>query len=263
MATLESLWPGSWVDGTFSTWIGEPEENAAWDLLAKTREALAATGIPAPNPGAPFPDPGTSSYDAAMAWEEMYAAEGSDWFWWYGSDQKAPGGDEPFDRAFLTHIENVYRYAKGAGAKVETPALASLLGAAPAPAPSPSTPAGGVMAEGGGAGVPVVFTCDATGQTVPVAIYIVGNQAELANWTPNKVRMFDDGTNGDAKAGDGIWSLAFTFPAGTRVEYKYTNSGAVGVWSPSEEFPVANRTLVVSPRAGEAALFTKDRFGVQ
>jgi hypothetical protein len=98
---------------------------------------------------------------------------------------------------------------------------------------------------------------------VPVAIYIVGNQAELANWTPNKVRMFDDGTNGDAKAGDGIWSLAFTFPAGTRVEYKYTNSGAVGVWSPSEEFPVANRTLVVSPRAGEAALFTKDRFGVQ
>ena len=38
--------------------------------------------------------------------------------------------------------------------------------------------------------------------------------------------------------------------------YKYTNSGAPGVWVPSEEFPSANRRIRV--REG---LVVEDRFG--
>ncbi|MFH1681326.1 MAG: carbohydrate-binding module family 20 domain-containing protein [Candidatus Eisenbacteria bacterium] len=259
MAALEALWPGSWVDGTFSTWIGEREENAAWDLLKKTRDFLGASGIPAPDPGAPLPPPGDPSHHATMAWEEMYAAEGSDWFWWYGSDQNAPGGDEPFDRAFLTHIENVYRYAIDAGAAMEMPKeFPSLLGGG-----AVRREAGGAMARGSGETVPVLFTCDAAGRKVSDAIYIVGDRPELAEWTPNKVRMYDDGTQGDEKAGDGIWSAAFEFPAGSRVEYKYTDSGAEGVWSPSEEFPVENRAVDVRPAAGEARVVTRDVFGTK
>jgi hypothetical protein len=42
------------------------------------------------------------------AWDELYAAEGSDWFWWYGdefdTDHKAL-----FDHLFRLHLANVYR----------------------------------------------------------------------------------------------------------------------------------------------------------
>ncbi|MBN1825105.1 MAG: hypothetical protein JW958_02485 [Candidatus Eisenbacteria bacterium] len=250
MKGLERLWPGSWIDANFATWIGEREENLAWEILRRTREDLESTGIPAPDPRAAetAPTPG------AMAWEEMYAAEGSDWFWWYGTDQNAPGGDEPFDRAFRTHIENVYRYAREAGASIEAPEIEPVIRSA-------STGGGGAMAQGGGKPLPVLFTCDATAQKVAKAIYIVGNQPELADWTPNKIPMYDDGTHGDEKAGDGIWSLLIEFPEGARIEYKYTNSGPEGSWSPSEEFPVSNRSVDVYLDKGATRVMTKDLFG--
>ncbi|RPJ45260.1 MAG: hypothetical protein EHM19_05605, partial [Candidatus Latescibacterota bacterium] len=271
MLELERLWPGSWIDGTFSTWIGEQDENDAWNRLRHTREILAGAGGEAPDPSLPLPAPGEPGHALAMAWEELYAAEGSDWFWWYGSDQNAPGGDEPFDRAFLAHLRNVRAFLVEAGLldKTDLVSPAFPAGAEP-PAAAPATPStggaadgGGAMASGSGEAVTILFTCDATGQTVSDAIYIVGNQAELANWTPNKVRMFDDGTNGDEKAGDGVWSVAFAFPAGTRIEYKYTNSGAEGVWSPSEEFPVANRSIDARPAPGAERVIAQDRFGMR
>jgi len=255
MTELDHLWPGSWIDASFATWIGEGEENRAWDMLGRTRSDLAASGVPAPDPAAAPPAPDDPAYPAYMAWEEMYAAEGSDWFWWYGSDQNAPGGDAPFDRAFLTHLKNVYRYAAEAGAQVEARELASVLTGKAAVASR------GAMAPGAGGNVPVLFTCDATEIDVPEAIFIVGDQPELAEWTPNKVRMYDDGTHGDRAAEDGVWSVLFPFAAGARVEYKYTNSGAEGSWSPSEEFPVENRALDVhSPGEGEP-LVVRDKFG--
>ena len=48
----------------------------------------------------------------------MYAAEGSDWFWWYGTSLNVPGGIKPFDYAFITHLQNIYKYAKSAGGKI-------------------------------------------------------------------------------------------------------------------------------------------------
>ena len=50
-----------------------------------------------------------------MAWEAMYAAEGSDWFWWYGTKQYVPGGTTPFDSSFIGLLNSVYRLARGAG----------------------------------------------------------------------------------------------------------------------------------------------------
>ncbi len=38
---LEPLFAGSWISGSFSTWIGEDEENLAWDYLADVRADLA------------------------------------------------------------------------------------------------------------------------------------------------------------------------------------------------------------------------------
>jgi alpha-amylase/alpha-mannosidase (GH57 family) len=74
------LAPGTWL-GNFSKWIGHPAKNAAWDLLAKAREACG--------------------WSDAMA-----AAEGSDWFWWYGEE-----GKQEFDYLFRAYIREACRAA--------------------------------------------------------------------------------------------------------------------------------------------------------
>jgi alpha-amylase/alpha-mannosidase (GH57 family) len=44
----------------------------------------------------------------AKAWQEIYMAEGSDWFWWYGEPHNS-GQDDVFDAQFRCHLANVYR----------------------------------------------------------------------------------------------------------------------------------------------------------
>jgi alpha-amylase/alpha-mannosidase (GH57 family) len=106
---LEPLWAGSWIGATFGVWIGEPEENTAWGYLLKARKALELSAIPRPNPTADAPSPSSAAYPAWKAWEEMYAAEGSDWFWWYGDDMTSPANDDsPFDLAFRSHLNGMY-----------------------------------------------------------------------------------------------------------------------------------------------------------
>ncbi|MBM4320372.1 MAG: hypothetical protein FJ125_10525, partial [Deltaproteobacteria bacterium] len=127
---LEPLWAGSWIYGDFSTWIGEEEENLAWDYLQAVRGDLAAfeaLGLARPAVDAAVPEQGSAQWYAYKAWETMYAAEGSDWFWWYGSDQEAMGGDEPFDRIFRKLLQAVYRYAQLAGIQTDVPDLPPIL----------------------------------------------------------------------------------------------------------------------------------------
>ncbi len=47
---------------------------------------------------------------ARGAWEEIYAAEGSDWCWWYGDDFETDYKPE-FDRLFRAHLRNAYTRA--------------------------------------------------------------------------------------------------------------------------------------------------------
>jgi hypothetical protein len=42
------------------------------------------------------------------AWNELYAAEGSDWFWWYGDDFVTEY-KSTFDELFRMHLGNVFR----------------------------------------------------------------------------------------------------------------------------------------------------------
>ncbi len=77
---LATLHPGSWIGGTFGTWIGHPEKNRGWDYLAAVRPLIGAR--------------------RGLSW---LAAEGSDWWWWFGDDNPtllAPRYDELF-RAHL------------------------------------------------------------------------------------------------------------------------------------------------------------------
>jgi hypothetical protein len=43
----------------------------------------------------------------SQAWEEIYIAEGSDWFWWFGEDHSS-AQDTLFDYLFRKHLQNVY-----------------------------------------------------------------------------------------------------------------------------------------------------------
>jgi lysophospholipase L1-like esterase len=78
--------------------------------------------------------------------------------------------------------------------------------------------------------VEVVFRVYLGKNPVPKGMYIVGPHTELGDLVPNKVAMYDDGTHGDQKAGDGVWSYTATFAPGTKVFYVYTNSGTEGEW---------------------------------
>ena len=122
---LEPLWAGSWIGGTYDIWIGEAEENLAWSYLLQARQDLAKAGLPRPNPAAPAPaDKGSKAWLIWRAWEEIYAAEGSDWFWWYGDDMTTPANDDtPFDRGFRAHLVGMYSFANSARAIEGKPPL--------------------------------------------------------------------------------------------------------------------------------------------
>ncbi len=78
--------------------------------------------------------------------------------------------------------------------------------------------------------VEVVFRVFAGDTPVPRNLYIAGSHPKLGDVVPNRVAMHDDGTHGDQRAGDSVWSYSATFPAGTKLFYVYTNSGREGVW---------------------------------
>lgn len=466
---LTHLYAASWINGNFDTWIGEEEENLGWDYLYKTRQDLTSFGLARPALDA-APAVGTPAWHAWKAWMAMYAAEGSDWFWWYGDDQTASGGDAPFDNIFRATLQSVYRHAQEAGVSTTIPDFAPILrycagaakvmsanptidgqfspddggdaskanewtqagsgacmdvdsgstanpddviknfyqgvsasavnvavrlsagaaarlgtswklrlyfsqkhlktlsplvveqdpflattragqaltmqagGAArevtidvngtstaaslaiasgsawPAPAAAPTILAAKgtdvievsvpyaaahfvdgdplevvIVAEAAGAEVDrapnansvvmrvdqsklveVTFILDATGSKlalnavkpidnpVPPAgtgkVFIVGAGPELANWTPNTIQMFDDGTNGDATAGDNMWTYKISVPPGTSVQYKYTIGSAGQGWGPTEEYPLTNRAFEVKDTNADGKMVVSDVF---
>lgn len=121
-AEIDTLWTGSWISDNLETWIGEAEENQAWAELRAARQALAAYERAHPRAAAALEEPGAlydvlhrqgivpdeTARNLALAWKEMLAAQGSDWFWWYGDDQDS-GNDAAFDELFRAHLQNVYR----------------------------------------------------------------------------------------------------------------------------------------------------------
>ncbi len=89
----------SWIDecgslpgNDLGTWIGEHDENAAWNLLRETRDAVGKSMTAATLP---------------HAFDALHAAEGSDWYWWFGDDQNCDA--EPlFDDLFRQHLRAAY-----------------------------------------------------------------------------------------------------------------------------------------------------------
>ncbi|MFH1552237.1 MAG: glycogen synthase GlgA [Candidatus Omnitrophota bacterium] len=88
---IDKLFSGSWIDRSFSKWIGSPQKNKAWEYLKKARKALAGEAHP-----------------SREVLEELYIAEGSDWFWWY--DDFGSELNFVFDELFRLHLANIYTF---------------------------------------------------------------------------------------------------------------------------------------------------------
>lgn len=97
MRELSTLVAGSWVYGTLSTWIGDPDKNRAWDLLVAAKDAFDAAAAS-----------GRLTGDALAAAEaQLKVCEGSDWFWWFGDYNPAQTVSD-FDRLFRRHLADLY-----------------------------------------------------------------------------------------------------------------------------------------------------------
>ena len=106
-AVLPGLVAGSWVYGTFSTWIGHAEKNKAWDLLCAAKQTYDIVI-------------GSGRLDAAEqrgAEAQLAVCESSDWFWWLG-DHNPARAVASFESLFRRNLSNLYRRLK-----VEPPAV--------------------------------------------------------------------------------------------------------------------------------------------
>jgi alpha-amylase/alpha-mannosidase (GH57 family) len=95
--TLPRLFAGSWINHNFRIWVGHEEDNNAWDALHQAREHLRERSR----------QEHVGEQNLRSAWRELYIAEGSDWFWWYG-DEHASAQLEVFDYLFRKHLQNIY-----------------------------------------------------------------------------------------------------------------------------------------------------------
>ncbi len=98
VATLQRLTAGSWVFGNFSTWIGSPHKNRAWDLLCAAKQSfdlVIASGR-------------LDDARSREAYRQLAACEASDWFWWLG-DYNPSAAVSSFDALFRASLANLYR----------------------------------------------------------------------------------------------------------------------------------------------------------
>jgi alpha-amylase/alpha-mannosidase (GH57 family) len=95
---LEKLVAGSWVYGTFSTWIGDTDKNRGWDMLGyakQTFDRAIATGS-------------LTDKQVHQAELQLAVCEGSDWFWWFG-DYNPGEAVSNFEKQFRLNLANLYR----------------------------------------------------------------------------------------------------------------------------------------------------------
>jgi len=98
---LEKMCAGSWVYGSFSTWIGQADKNRAWERLVEAKQAydgaLNANTL--------------ATEEIEQATKQLAICEGSDWFWWFG-DVNSSESVRDFDQLFRLQLKNLYTLLK-------------------------------------------------------------------------------------------------------------------------------------------------------
>ncbi len=102
---LNSLKAGSWINANLDIWIGHQEDRLAWDILFDARTLFEAK---------------RNSLNKTLCSEILeliYICEGSDWFWWFGNEFRAPNRKD-FDILFRKNISKIYKLLEATLPKV-------------------------------------------------------------------------------------------------------------------------------------------------
>jgi alpha-amylase/alpha-mannosidase (GH57 family) len=96
VSKLSHIVAGSWVYGTFSTWIGDADKNRGWEMLCDAKAAFDRAV-----------DSGMTDEQRMAAEHQLAICEGSDWFWWFG-DYNPMDTVSDFDELFRLHLSRLY-----------------------------------------------------------------------------------------------------------------------------------------------------------
>lgn len=98
---LPEISAGSWVYGTFSTWIGSVDKNRGWDLLCAAKKAYDKV----------IKSSKLTADEKKKCETQLSVCEGSDWFWWLG-DYNAAMSVSSFDQLYRRNLTNLYLLLK-------------------------------------------------------------------------------------------------------------------------------------------------------
>ncbi len=94
---LPCLVAGSWVFGTFTTWIGNKDKNQAWEMLYEAKQVFDQH------------IDNLKGKQKMQAERQLAVCEGSDWCWWFG-DYNPSDSVSTFDLLYRRHLSNLYQY---------------------------------------------------------------------------------------------------------------------------------------------------------
>jgi alpha-amylase/alpha-mannosidase (GH57 family) len=94
---LPEIAAGSWVYGTFSTWIGSADKNRGWDLLCEAKLAYDQV----------LRSEVLTVEEIKLCEDQLAVCEGSDWFWWLG-DYNSAASISSFDQLYRRNLSNLY-----------------------------------------------------------------------------------------------------------------------------------------------------------
>ena len=95
---LSELVAGSWVYGTFSTWLGDQDKNRAWDMLVNAKQVYDRV----------IESGQLDDEQRELASMQLARCEGSDWFWWFG-DYNPGDTVSDFERLYRLHLTHLYK----------------------------------------------------------------------------------------------------------------------------------------------------------
>jgi alpha-amylase/alpha-mannosidase (GH57 family) len=95
---IDSLVAGSWVYGTFSTWVGDHDKNSGWNLLIEAKRAYDTV----------MASDRLDQKQREAAEKQLAVCEGSDWFWWFG-DYNPSDTVSDFEHLYRSQIAWLYR----------------------------------------------------------------------------------------------------------------------------------------------------------
>ncbi len=92
---LSRLKAGSWINANFDIWIGDREDQRAWEFLKQAKDAFTAARD-------------SLDQEQVKAVENLlHISQGSDWFWWYGRENYTPD-IAVFDNLFRQNLIKIY-----------------------------------------------------------------------------------------------------------------------------------------------------------